>query len=196
MNLRQLLHSLVADEAARSELARDPSAVLERAGFEGIGDDLLGTALIHYADRADPAEFDHLDELLTRFVTSSELDAPETTIDPADPVHLDEVTEIGQAPDPDEDDHDGIRDHEGGSDEASRESGFGRGADTPATGDPTGVTVPTSGHSTEPISGGMPDATLQDPVDALFEMTDQAGDTPVATDNDLLHDPGDLDGLA
>lgn len=206
VNLRQLLHSLVADEAAREELVRDPSAVLERAGFEGLDDDLLGTALIHYADRADPAEFDDLDELLTRFVADHGLDDLDASVVPADPAHLDDVTTL----EPDHTDGDTI-------DTPSDDPGFGSGAAAPE-GDVApfdGVVEAANGAGTGEVAGAVAgavagesgDVSYVDPATQLppqhpddhhldrdphLNRDHDAGDEAVDRRAD---DPGDLDGF-
>lgn len=81
MTLRRLLSSLAADDAARDELMSDPGAVLARAGFEGLGDELLGTALVHHVDTAPVDELDALVPLLERFAPIPGL-ARATTPDP------------------------------------------------------------------------------------------------------------------
>lgn len=88
MTLRRLLHSLAADESARAEVISDPGAVLARAGFDAIDDDLLGTALVHHADTAPVDELDALVPLLERFAPVDgvvrEIDtAPDTPYEPS-----------------------------------------------------------------------------------------------------------------
>lgn len=68
MTLRRLLHSLVADSSARAEFVSDPDSVLADAGLAGLGDELIGTALIHQADATSIDELEALAPLLDRFV--------------------------------------------------------------------------------------------------------------------------------
>lgn len=75
VTLRELLRNLVLDETAREKFERDPSATLRDQGFEAVDPSLLGTALVHYADRAEPAEFERLQSLLDRFGPLADSDA-------------------------------------------------------------------------------------------------------------------------
>lgn len=67
MTLRQLLHSLATDEAARTEFLSDPTSALARSGFDGLGEELLGTALVHHTETAPVEQLDGLVPLLDRF---------------------------------------------------------------------------------------------------------------------------------
>lgn len=87
MTLRRLLHSLVADDAARAEMSADPAGVLARAGFEGLDEQLLGTALVHHVDAAPIEEAEALVPLLERFAPLP--DHPRGTPDHADPDEVD-----------------------------------------------------------------------------------------------------------
>lgn len=203
MSLRQLLHSLATDEAARSEFLADPLSALALSGFEGLDEELLGTALVHHADTAPVDHLDALVPLLDRFAplpdhprSTQQTAGPEDQIDadvdpgllfddlgPADPTSGPTATEPVEDPAPpttsSSDRIDQVRDDasDHASDHAS-DGDFGTGAiPVTAMGSPRPVPpTPEAEPDAEPGWSSEPD-TIISPIDLPPPLSDtQDGD--------------------